>query len=862
MNHSTRGVSLVEVIVALALLSGGIVALMGVFKSIARGVTANRTRTLATSLGQERIEAMKSISYYRLHATSSPVVIPGLTPAVYSDSLNYSEPETSVGGLVFNRYTVVDKVKKGLLPNSLETVPWNDPDTGLKRVLVTVVWVDNGVSKQFVLANLYENPYRAAATSSFSGIVSSTNSIPLTNALVEIVENPAWRSPTDGLGHYRIGAQPATYSLRASAPGYFNSVQWNILLTGTPQVVPFQLSRKSSVTVSGTVWKNDHLVISQVVGSFNRGVNYASGDEWVEIYNPTTWTWTAWSASAHVGLMFQRRIAHDPDPRAIDIQYNTTFIPQNSFFLFANTGTVHVGAYSRNADAVWVATSTHNQIEFSTNRIPEARFSLGDPNIIPVWEDYASGPLREGEGSLGLYTYDTVVGTKTWDVVGWEGGGGGGFNPGRFEGTVIDASTNLGLNNGEQLCRFTSTHSVVDGGIRAPAMDSGNNEKDWDYSVGIGPNQEPKNSGDFINPIAGTPVVGANVFADDGLSAPVQTVLVVNGGGHPDMAKFNLGSVATGTWTVSGSSGSAYGSAVVNTFGSLTTRLFLTTSTSGGFVSGHVTSNGGSDLVGIRVATLSTNKDTNSSGMYFLSVPPGLLTLIANPGAEDPSYVEARKTVTVVDGQLTSGVDFSLAGGIRLRGRMTIDGINPLPDVPVKIVNTGSGLEFPSVLSRSDGYFETAVPTGTYVVSPLPESTEAVVPPSITVGSSTGGDTVWSSTFTISSAYGSLRGRVLLGSEVIPSGVLIYASPTPLTGFPLLPPLIDDGVRSGSLSCYMATSRSDGTYELRARGESPPLTYHIYGWYTLTAGSTTTVVRQTTASLVPGGDVFCPDLIW
>lgn len=855
-----RGISLVEVIVSLAILCGGVVALMGVFGSLAKSITLNRTRTLATTLGQEQIEAVKSMSYYRLRATSTTVVVPGLTPPVYSDEVNYNEPEVTVGPTVFHRYTTVDKVKKNPATGSLEAVPWSDPDTGLKRIQVTVVWRDGGTVKQFVLSNLYENPFRSAATSGFSGIVSSTMSIPLTNAKVEIIENPSWRAVTDGLGHYTLGAQPATYSLRASAPGYFSAVKWNVLLTGAPLVVPFQLSRKSSVTVMGTVWMNDHPVISQVVGSINRGVNYSSGDEYVEIYNPTTWTWTTLTGTRRMGLKFQRRISKDPDPREIEITYRNTVIPPSCFYLFANTGTVTVGAYNRTADAVWTSTSSHNQTEFSTARNPGATFTALNPNVIPVYEDHAGGG-REGDGSLTLFTFDSVIGETRLDTVGWKGGGGGGHYPGQVEGTPIDQ--NKGLEIDEQFCRFTSTEAVVDG-VRAPAMDSDDNDKDWDVFGSIGIDRRPKNSAlsDAIPPKAGTPVVGANIFANDGLSTPVLSTLFINSGDHPAMARFTLGSVATGTWSVSGSSASAFGSVGVNTSVGLTATLFLTTSTSGGFVSGHVTSDTGADLMGIRVSAPLDNKIANAGGMYFLRVEPGLWPITANLGTEDPAYVESRKLVTVTKGQLTSGVDFILFGGIRLRGRITIDGANPLPDVPVKVV-AASGVEYNPVNSLADGYFEISVPTGTYTVSPLPESTEAVLPPFSTVGSSVGGDTVWSSTFTVSSAYGTLSGRAMTGGgEPITSGVLIFVTTNTLPGSPPLPPHIDGSLRASGLSCYMASTRSDGTYELRAKGGLPFVNYNVYGWYTPTAGASTTTVRQTSVSLAPGGHVTCSDLTW
>jgi prepilin-type N-terminal cleavage/methylation domain-containing protein len=858
-----RGLTLVELIVSLAIVCGGVAALMGVFKSSARGITLNRTMTEVTALAQERIESVKSISYYRLRVTSSTVVVAGLAPPVLSDPSQYGEPEISIGSKKFHRYTTVSKIRKQADSSVLEPVPWTDPDTGLKRVEVTVVWKEGTEMKQVVLSSLYENPHRPVSKSNFFGHVTSTTSIPLANAKIEIIENPALHSVTDPSGFYELGAHPATYSLRASASGYFTVSRWNVLLTGSASDQSFQLSKKSSVTVTGTVWMNDHPVVSQVVGAMNVGISFPSGDEYVEVYNPTTWTWTTFSGSGRMGLKFQRRNALDPIPRDIDIDYRNTTLPPRCFYLFANKDTVEMASgYTRNADAVWFATSPHNQTEFATARNANAKFTSSDPNVIPVYEDWVVASAREGEGSLILYTIDDALGEIIQDKVGWTGGGSG-TSPAIFEGVPL--SQMQGIERNEQFCRYTSTVAVVDG-LRAPAMDSNNNDRDWDSFNPISLSRYPKNSspGDSVLPVAGTPAVGAEIFVNDGMSSPVTATLEIPPMDRPSLAKFSVGSVATGAWTVSGFLADSFGSNSVNTAVSSVTRIFLSTSTSRGFVSGRVTSNNGADLSGIRVKCDWASTNSNTQGIYFLEVDPGIWPVTANPGAENPAYVQAKRNVMVDKGKLTSGIDFVLFGGQLLRGKMTVDGVNPLPDFPVKITEFISGLAHSEVPSMGDGFFDVTVPTGTYIVEPIPESLETVVPPSVVVGSSTGGDTVWTATFTVSSAYGSIVGRVLSASgEAITSGVMIFVSETALAGSPPSPPVITEAFRVSGAKCFMATTGGDGTFEVRVKGGSPVINYHVYGYYVLAASASPALeVRQVSVSVPAGARVMCPDLVW
>ena len=66
-----RGGTLTELMVATVILSVGVLGLFGAFRFIARTTTISRATSLATNLGQERIESLKNLSYYSLQITTA-----------------------------------------------------------------------------------------------------------------------------------------------------------------------------------------------------------------------------------------------------------------------------------------------------------------------------------------------------------------------------------------------------------------------------------------------------------------------------------------------------------------------------------------------------------------------------------------------------------------------------------------------------------------------------------------------------------------------------------------------------------------------------------------------------------------------
>ena len=102
-----RGFTLIEVLIAISVLSIGLLALGALQLHGIRGNALGQKRSLAVALAEDRIEAFLN------------------TP--YSDIAEGSVTEDNVGGDVFTRTSVVDN---------------NTPTTGMKTIRVFVEWHD------------------------------------------------------------------------------------------------------------------------------------------------------------------------------------------------------------------------------------------------------------------------------------------------------------------------------------------------------------------------------------------------------------------------------------------------------------------------------------------------------------------------------------------------------------------------------------------------------------------------------------------------------------------------------------------------------------------------------------------------
>ena len=158
----------------------------------------------------------------------------------------------------------------------------------------------------------------------------------------------------DNAGNYKINLNPGSYRMIATARGFFTQYVNASVAVNSSAAQNFSLVAMGSGTVQGTAWINNHLVISQVVGSAMDSLGFC--DEFVEVFNPSTFTWTIGSGFGSViDLKYQRY--GDASPTTIAMTYNNMSVQPGSYYIFANTGTVTVAGTSMTADALYSASN-------------------------------------------------------------------------------------------------------------------------------------------------------------------------------------------------------------------------------------------------------------------------------------------------------------------------------------------------------------------------------------------------------------------------------------------------------------------------------------------------------------------------
>jgi prepilin-type N-terminal cleavage/methylation domain-containing protein len=754
-----HGVTLVELMIAMVILVIAALGVMGVFIYIAKSIQHSKCRGLASNLSQEQLQVLKQKKYYQVMITTDTAYRTEFTPPIPYDT-GYFPPESILeGGVSFTRYTHVTwamEVSGAIIP-----LPPTSSDTNIKIIIVTTIWDLDNTFHKVQIKNVLSNPDAVVASSMLMGTVTS-GGVPIPNALITVTENTGALDTTDNLGKYQITLFPGYYNLTCAAQGFFTGTASVSVATNTSAVTNFNLTAMTAGTLSGHVWKNDHLVISQVMGSSPTSGGF--DQEYVEIFNPTTWTWTVPSA---IGLTFQRESVQDAVPIDIAINYtgSPATIASGGFYLFANTTPVLVAGGIVDADALWEsADGGLNQTRFTPRFVTTP--GIEDFNIIPVVENAIAS------ASGGLRLYDTGTG-QVLDRIGWQGNGG--HIPGSDSYETVPLSQMAGLQRTELYMRF-STAGGVDGSI-GPAYDSNQNNLEWrSWATAI----LPRNTASPPHAInAGTPAVGAVVTCNDGLSGATTALAI----GSPPLAQFTLPAVATGTWTVfvaSGTSSIEITTITVTASGTLwiphagTTppwpgasryEVFLSSPTDEGYISGKVTNASNLPISpGIVVSNGSqTTTASTVNGFYTLKSPPGIFTVWANPNNTNANHVSASSaSITVTEGQVTSGINFTLSQSGQIAGFISRDGINALPGVAVKATNGASYVESHQI-SGSDGRFRMAnVSTGTFTIEPVLNSGETVTPASTSVSVGVGAQ-VWAGTFTVTGAMGGISGFVKKG---------------------------------------------------------------------------------------------------
>src|SRR6185312_17121408 len=99
--YNRRGLTIVELMIAVAIIGVCVLTTIGSYRFIATSLQHSKSRTLATALGQAQIERLKNISYYNLLVTTSTFSDTRFNPTITYDQGNYPAETLVLGGLTF-----------------------------------------------------------------------------------------------------------------------------------------------------------------------------------------------------------------------------------------------------------------------------------------------------------------------------------------------------------------------------------------------------------------------------------------------------------------------------------------------------------------------------------------------------------------------------------------------------------------------------------------------------------------------------------------------------------------------------------------------------------------------------------------
>lgn len=324
----TGGASLVEVLLAVAILVISVSALSYYYPISMRAIPEARHRNSASALANSKLEQMKMQPYgtVRLLPASNfpnPTNCDCRTIDFASATLDPAFSETVVNGpITYQRKVCVNRMQRTVTGDLVPQCN-NWSDTGLKNIVVAVSWKTGNQPKTVVtetMLSLQSQPVNGSLASTMTVTVCGAqlaNPTQCDNAKQAAINATTTVSLFDPLGPQRTdngGAlpggstalmlPPGTYTLHVQAPGYFPYHEEGIpLASGAALVRDIRLRSRTDHAshIAGEIFAADHLVISKIVSEVARANGiagcidatkpYPDNHEVLEIYNPTNRSW-------------------------------------------------------------------------------------------------------------------------------------------------------------------------------------------------------------------------------------------------------------------------------------------------------------------------------------------------------------------------------------------------------------------------------------------------------------------------------------------------------------------------------------------------------------------------------------------